>query len=445
MNTTKLKWLVPFLGIVLLLGGIASLRSGAGALASPGPVSLSILPAARDMMMNSTAEWQIQVAAGVGESVMGVDAFVTFDPAVFQVVGTITDGTTSFSVPYKDFNNSVGIITYSAITVTGYVTNSTFTLARFALSAVATATGSSISFSSTGLNTTRVADKDGNLYPALTLNGATANSRAIDAAFACPSAVVNTPASLTDQSLIASGGAITQWLWGFGDGMSALLTTSGSTTHVYTQTGVYTVSLTVTGTVSSVTYSDSEVKTSCATIRSAEVAAPTPPLTTIKGSVYEDNNGNGVMDAGEAGISNVAVRVTSDGWTKDTLSGLNGAYEVCCLTPATFKVSITVPGGWTNTTPTLVAVTVSGNPPTVVVDFGLARPAAATPAPAPPAPTPTPVVVPTPTPVVPGVPRTGTGGLDSPGATGLWIVIALALLAAVGWAGSAFGGARRRS
>jgi PKD repeat protein len=58
-----------------------------------------------------------------------------------------------------------------------------------------------------------------------------------------PFSVVNEPIQFTDTSLLAEGqSAISSWLWEFGDGTTS---TEQNPQHTYTQTGTYTVALTI--------------------------------------------------------------------------------------------------------------------------------------------------------------------------------------------------------
>jgi gliding motility-associated-like protein len=57
-----------------------------------------------------------------------------------------------------------------------------------------------------------------------------------------PGACINSPVSFTDQS--TPTGTVTQWIWNFGDGNQQTYS-SGPFTHAYTQTGIFSVSLTV--------------------------------------------------------------------------------------------------------------------------------------------------------------------------------------------------------
>ena len=68
----------------------------------------------------------------------------------------------------------------------------------------------------------------------------------------------------------------------------------------------------------------------------------------ISGTVYQDSNGNGSLDAGEPGISGVSVSRsgTSSGTTTTNASG---AYTFSSLAAGTYSVDYTVPTGYANT------------------------------------------------------------------------------------------------
>ena len=75
-------------------------------------------------------------------------------------------------------------------------------------------------------------------------------------------------APLTVSFTDASGGTVSGWWWSFGDGGSSSETNPG---HGYTQTGVYTVSLTVSGACGS----DVLTRTSYITVSSGYTATTT--------------------------------------------------------------------------------------------------------------------------------------------------------------------------
>jgi uncharacterized repeat protein (TIGR01451 family) len=71
----------------------------------------------------------------------------------------------------------------------------------------------------------------------------------------------------------------------------------------------------------------------------------------ISGFVYEDNNDNGLKEAGEAGIKDVSVSLTGTDIlgnivSLSTLTSATGAYQFCNLVPGTYKVTETQPANY---------------------------------------------------------------------------------------------------
>jgi hypothetical protein len=67
---------------------------------------------------------------------------------------------------------------------------------------------------------------------------------------------------------------------------------------------------------------------------------PLQPYGTVTGTVYTDNNGNGVRDAGEPGDANVVVTLTSPSGTQTATTDASGAFVVNNVPPDTYTVSI---------------------------------------------------------------------------------------------------------
>jgi protocatechuate 3,4-dioxygenase beta subunit len=66
--------------------------------------------------------------------------------------------------------------------------------------------------------------------------------------------------------------------------------------------------------------------------------------------VWQDNNGNGIQDAGEPGISGVTVTLTyPNGSTATTTTDANGAYSFGSLPAGTYSVAFATPSGFTPT------------------------------------------------------------------------------------------------
>lgn len=94
----------------------------------------------------------------------------------------------------------------------------------------------------------------------------------------------------------------------------------------------------------------------------------------IRGTVFEDANGNGALDGGEAGIPGVGVVLTSvGGWTHTFYSGDDGTFAPVALNKAYYSVELIVPAGYVPTGPVeYKGVEMAGN---VVLgtDFALAQ------------------------------------------------------------------------
>jgi protocatechuate 3,4-dioxygenase beta subunit len=68
----------------------------------------------------------------------------------------------------------------------------------------------------------------------------------------------------------------------------------------------------------------------------------------ISGTVYNDANGNGAFDTGEAGIAGVALSMTGTA-TATAVTNASGAYTFSGLFSGTYAVDYTVPTGYANT------------------------------------------------------------------------------------------------
>jgi hypothetical protein len=77
------------------------------------------------------------------------------------------------------------------------------------------------------------------------------------------------------------------------------------------------------------------------------------PTFCVSGVKFNDANGNGVQDAGEAGLPGVEIRVTSEkGSVLSGLTGADGSYRICGLTDdVAFRVTETLPFGYSQTGP----------------------------------------------------------------------------------------------
>ena len=90
----------------------------------------------------------------------------------------------------------------------------------------------------------------------------------------------------------------------------------------------------------------------------------------VVGTVYNDMNGNGMMDMGEAGIDGVTVELTDTGNNvlDTTATATGGTYAFIVLTEGTYKVFETDPVGYVSTTPNEVVFDIIDA--TVTVNFG---------------------------------------------------------------------------
>jgi hypothetical protein len=97
----------------------------------------------------------------------------------------------------------------------------------------------------------------------------------------------------------------------------------------------------------------------------------------ISGEVFNDANGNGVLDAGEGGVGREFVFLTaSDGsflpGNAFAFSDSNGNYSITELTPGTYRVEVQSSAGFVQDNPGYVLVTIGqGDAPVVNVPEGL--------------------------------------------------------------------------
>lgn len=127
----------------------------------------------------------------------------------------------------------------------------------------------------------------------------------------------------------------------------------------------------------------------------------------ISGTVFEDLNGNGSRDGGEAGISGVTVQMANPlGGSASTTTDSSGDYVFTApdVVTGTHTIEVIVPGGYTATGPTSLSVDKADGSEAGGNDFGLAPPAT---------PTPTETPTATATAVAPTSTATPTAGLAS--------------------------------
>jgi protocatechuate 3,4-dioxygenase beta subunit len=94
---------------------------------------------------------------------------------------------------------------------------------------------------------------------------------------------------------------------------------------------------------------------------------------TIQGSVFDDQNGNAVRDAGEPGLSNWTVELNGRGVRKILVTDVAGNYLFTGLSQGTYTITQMVPDGWTQTLPANgqpYNITLANNADQAGVDFG---------------------------------------------------------------------------
>lgn len=94
----------------------------------------------------------------------------------------------------------------------------------------------------------------------------------------------------------------------------------------------------------------------------------------IRGLVYEDRDGDGVLDPDEAGVSGVGVRMTGGGPWFAGMTAPNGSFEFPALSAGSYDVAIDVPEGRKLTTTDRYSDIVVGADTRLGNDFGLAPP-----------------------------------------------------------------------
>jgi uncharacterized protein (DUF2141 family) len=71
----------------------------------------------------------------------------------------------------------------------------------------------------------------------------------------------------------------------------------------------------------------------------------------ISGTVYNDGNGNGRREAAEAGLAGVTITVAGESVTVSVQTVSDGAFSATGLPPGRYRVTETVPAGFSSTTP----------------------------------------------------------------------------------------------
>jgi hypothetical protein len=97
-------------------------------------------------------------------------------------------------------------------------------------------------------------------------------------------------------------------------------------------------------------------------------------LGSVRGTVFDDANGNGDLDDGETGIAGVSVTIGSEGaWQATFVTGDDGTFAPVGLGKGYYSAEVTVPAGYVATSPTryeAIAIGFTGRT-ALYVDFGL--------------------------------------------------------------------------
>jgi hypothetical protein len=91
--------------------------------------------------------------------------------------------------------------------------------------------------------------------------------------------------------------------------------------------------------------------------------------------VFQDGNGNGVMDGDESPVGGAGVLVTSASWYGFTRTSADGYYSLGGIAGGSYSVNLIVGPEWGHTTAQAIAgVAVTGQADSKgVADFGLRR------------------------------------------------------------------------
>ncbi|MGE5602749.1 MAG: DNRLRE domain-containing protein [Nitrososphaerales archaeon] len=117
----------------------------------------------------------------------------------------------------------------------------------------------------------------------------------------------------------------------------------------------------------------------------SETPTPLPGTGSIAGQVWDDRDGDGMLDAGEPGLAGVLVvarNLDTDATTSAT-SGADGKYRIVGLAPALYRVVATAPAGYVPTTPVSFDIAMAAGV-VFTQNFGAWQPPTPTPSPTPP-------------------------------------------------------------
>lgn len=98
--------------------------------------------------------------------------------------------------------------------------------------------------------------------------------------------------------------------------------------------------------------------------------SPPPPTGAIQGTKFDDLNGNGLIDFGEAGVAGVTICITPLFSCITTNGNSFGNYSFANLPPGSYTVNEILPPGRINTTPLSQTVAVFSGQTIVGVNFG---------------------------------------------------------------------------
>lgn len=132
-------------------------------------------------------------------------------------------------------------------------------------------------------------------------------------------------------------GTYTGYIWNFGDGSTS---TQLNPVHTYASPGIYTVCF-------DVYYNGAVCSQSCQVI----TVQGTAGTDTICGVVFEDLNGNGVMDPGEQGIVNAVLYGWSQNGSWFTVQTNTSGQYMTTLAPGQYTLTYCAPMGYTFTVP----------------------------------------------------------------------------------------------
>ncbi|MBI2303735.1 MAG: PKD domain-containing protein [Chloroflexi bacterium] len=202
-------------------------------------VDIRYLPTTQTVATSAAFTGTVRIEPN-GQQVSGADTFVDFDSSRLEVVAITNGSTLGVTFSTNGYNNSVGAITYSAATFSGYPT-SNFTLYDIAWRSKTVTGTAAVNFSTSETRNTTVDYLGDTSIIKDRISGTVTIVAPPTADFVGSPTSGKIPymVTFTDTS---TGTSISSWLWSFGDGVTSTLQ---NPPHSYNSTGVYTVSLTV--------------------------------------------------------------------------------------------------------------------------------------------------------------------------------------------------------